>query len=143
MLYTIGYEKKSVEEFVDCLKSYDIDTLVDVREIPISRKKGFSKTLLSEFLEKSGIEYIHIKELGSPRDLRHKLYTDGDYQYFFKEYSKYIKSNKKIVQELYQKLLKKISCLMCYEKQPEQCHRSIVAQEIKKVNGNSLVVKHI
>ena len=96
MLYTVGYEKKSVEEFVDCLKSYDIDTLVDVREIPLSRKKGFSKTLLSEFLEKSGIEYVHIKELGSPKELRNKLYADGDYQYFFKEYSKYIKSKKKL-----------------------------------------------
>jgi len=59
MLYTIGYESKSIDNFISKLKNNDISILVDVREIPISRKNGFSKKLFSESLNKNGIGYIH------------------------------------------------------------------------------------
>jgi len=52
MSYTIGYQSKSIDDLISQLKSHDISTLVDVREIPISRKKGFSKTVFSEYLNK-------------------------------------------------------------------------------------------
>lgn len=61
-LYTIGYEGRNLNEFVSRLKYSGISTLVDVREIPISRKKGFSKTTLSQFLREYDIDYLHLKE---------------------------------------------------------------------------------
>ncbi len=142
-LYTIGYEGKSLDEFVNQLKDFHISTLVDVREVPFSRKKGFSKTPLSQYLNEYDIEYIHLKELGSPKPLREKVRLDGDYEYFFREYSKYIKSQIRVIEKLYQIILDKICCIMCYEKEPRNCHRFIVAEEIKRRDGNSLMVKHI
>ena len=143
MIYTIGYESKNIDEFISNLKSHRISALVDVREIPISRKAGFSKSKLSERLQNSEIDYIHIRELGSPKHLRNKLKQDGDIKYFFNEYSKYINSKKIVLEQLHQLILKKISCLMCFEKFPEKCHRTIVAKEIKKINNNGLLIKHI
>lgn len=90
VLFTIGYEGRDLEEFADRLKNFDVDTLVDVRDIPLSRKKGFSKTPLSQYLQEVGIEYIHIKPLGSPKELREKVKEDGDYEYFYQEFSDYI-----------------------------------------------------
>lgn len=142
-IYTMGYESRNLDVFVDRLKDFGISTLVDVREVPISRKKGFSKTPLSQYLKEYDIEYVHLKKLGSPKNLREKVRCDGDYDHFFREYSKHIKLQMRIIEELYQIVLDKICCIMCYEKLPENCHRSIVAEEIKKFDGNGLVVKHI
>ena len=81
--------------------------------------------------------------MGSPKQLREKVRSDGDHDYFVREYSKYLKTQMKIIEELYQIISAKICCIMCYERLPENCHRSIVAGEIKKFDGNGLVVKHI
>ncbi len=142
-LYTIGYEGKSIDGFINHLKQEGISTLVDVREIPISRKKGFSKTILSQHLKKNNIEYVHFKKLGSPKLLRKKVFVDNDYNYFFKEYSKYLKTQIDIIEELYQTILSETCCLMCFEKEAEYCHRKIVAEEIKNRDGNGLKIKHI
>lgn len=142
-LYTIGYEGRTLNEFVGQLKEFDISILVDVRENPFSRKKGFSKTPLSQYLKEYDIEYLHLKTLGSPKPLRQKLRLDGNYDYFFEEYSKYIKSQMRIIEELYRIILTKICCIMCYEREPQDCHRFIVAQEIKRWDGNGLTIKHI
>ena len=83
-LLTIGYEGRAIDEFIARLKQFNISRLIDVREIPLSRKPGFSKTSLRERLEDEKIEYVHIKALGSPSPIRNKLKTDWDYDYFFK-----------------------------------------------------------
>lgn len=142
-LLTIGYEGREIDEFVDCLKQFNISRLVDVREIPLSRKNGFSKSALSERLENENIQYIHIKALGSPSSIRNKLKSDWDYKYFFKEYSKYLSENIEIIEELYENILDGISCIMCVERLPEQCHRSLIADRIKEYDGNRIKIKHI
>jgi len=60
MIYTIGYEERTLEEFIEQLKLFNISTLVDIRENPFSRKKGFSKNALAQSLEENGIEYLHL-----------------------------------------------------------------------------------
>lgn len=142
-LYTIGYEGKNIYSFINHLKQAGISTLVDIREIPISRKKGFSKTILSEHLKENNIGYIHLKKLGSPKSLRKKVFEDNDYDYFFKEYSKYLKTQLDIIEELHQTILSETCCLMCFEKEAEYCHRKIVAEEIKIRDGNGLKINHI
>jgi len=142
-LYTIGYEGRDLYGFVNKLKDLSISTLIDVREYPLSRKKGFSKTLLSQYLKKNKIQYFHLKKLGSPKSLRIKVRLDSNYTYFFKEYSKYIKSQKGTIEELYQIIVNGICCIMCYEKEPNYCHRSIIAEELIKRDGNGLLIKHI
>ena len=143
MLYTIGYESKNIEEFISQLKTNNIATLVDVREIPISRKKGFSKTIFSEFLNKNGIEYIHLKKLGSPKNLRNELKQDKNYTSFFEKYLGYLKLHRDIINDLYKIILEKNCCIMCYESLPSRCHRKIICNEIEKIDGNGLKIKHL
>ncbi len=142
-LYTIGYQERNLGDFICELKTFGISVLIDVREIPVSRKRGFSKTCLSQYLEENDIQYIHLRDLGSPKPLREKLRSDGDYSNFFKEYQKYIKSQVGLIEYLHQMVSDNICCLMCYEKISKTCHRSIVANEVKKIDGNSLKVIHI
>lgn len=142
-IYTIGYEGLEIEEFINRLKNFNITRLIDVREIPLSRKKGFSKSVLSERLEEANIEYLHFKSLGSPSDIRDKLRTDGDYNYFFKAYSKYLANNMDAVTEIHSYIKDGINCLMCFERLPNKCHRLAVVNKIKEYDGNGLKIKHI
>ncbi|OQA46431.1 MAG: hypothetical protein BWY46_02011 [Firmicutes bacterium ADurb.Bin300] len=142
-LLTIGYEGRAIDEFVDRLKQFNISRLIDVREIPLSRKPGFSKTSLRERLEDEHIEYVHVKALGSPSDIRNKLKTDWDYDYFFKAYGKYLSQNMQVVKEVYQFISDGVNCIMCFERFPEKCHRTAVADKIKEYDGNGLKIKHI
>lgn len=142
-LHTIGYEGRDIDGFISELQESGIDTLVDVRDIPLSRKKGFSKTPLSERLKENNIEYIHLKELGSPKDLREKVKADGDYEYFFNEYSEYIQTQTQVMENLYRVVINNNSCIMCFEKDPSTCHRLILAQELKRKDGDSLTINHI
>lgn len=143
-LYTIGYEDRNIGDFINRLQYFGIETLIDVREVPISRKPGFSKGKLRESLEIANIKYIHVKELGSPKDLRQKLYDDKDYDYFFEEYRNYLNTKVKTVEDLYgYAIVNEACCLMCMEREPIYCHRKIVAEKIKEVDGNGLKIKHI
>src|SRR3989338_981177 len=133
---TIGYEGRAIDEFVDRLKQFNISRLIDVREIPLSRKPGFSKTSLRERLEDENIEYVHVKALGSPSAIRNKLKTDWDYDYFFKAYCKYLFQNMEVVKEVYQFISDGVNCILCFERFPEKCHRTAVADKIKEFDGN-------
>lgn len=143
-VFTIGYEKRTLEEFLGRLKKHNIKVLIDVREIPASRKAGFSKGKLSEILRSNNIDYIHVKDLGSPKPLRERLHQNNDYDAFFDGYRSYIDCKTEIVEELYRKVVsRETSCLMCMERLPEYCHRKIVAEKIKEIDGNGLVITHI
>jgi uncharacterized protein (DUF488 family) len=142
-LLTIGYEGRNIDDFISCLKQYNTTCLIDVREIPISRKNGFSKRSLKGRLENENIKYIHIKALGTPSVIRKKLRADKDYNSFFNEYSKYLTNNIDIIRNLYNNIFEGTSCLMCFERSHEKCHRSIVANKIKEFNGEKIKIKHI
>jgi len=142
-LYTIGYEGRGIQQFINLLQEYQITRLIDVREIPLSRKKGFSKTGLQERLAKEKIEYVHIRALGSPREIRHKLRLDSNYAAFFEAFKNHLSQNLGSVADIYQYLTDGINCIMCFESHPERCHRSTVAQKVKEHGGNGLAIKHI
>ena len=142
-ILTIGYEGREIGEFVDRLKRFSVSRLIDVRELPLSRKKGFSKSVLKERLKEEDIEYTHMKALGSPSSVRKKLKSDLDYDYFFGAYSKHLSNNMEAVKEVYQFISDNIICIMCYERFPNKCHRSAVANKIKEYDGNGLKIKHI
>ena len=143
VLYTIGYEGRGVEEFVDRLKEFGVTRRIDVREIHLSRKKGFSKTALGQRLKDESIEYVHYKALGSPSEIRHKLRADWDYDYFFKAFSDYLAGKMDVIEQVYNHLSDGVNCLMCFEYNHEQCHRSCVATRVKEYNGSYVSVEHI
>jgi uncharacterized protein (DUF488 family) len=74
-LFTLGYQKRDLEEFIDLLRTASINVLVDVRETPWSHKPGFSKGALSDALAAAGIDYVHAKFAGNPKRLRADAHT--------------------------------------------------------------------
>lgn len=142
-LFTVGYEGKSLDAFLDHLEENAIGCLVDVREIAFSRKKGFSKTALSEALEGRGIQYVHLKTLGSPTPLRKELKSGGDYEKFFRGMEKHLATQQEGLEQAYDHVVRMRCCLMCYENLAAMCHRKVVARKIKERDGNGLEVMHI
>jgi uncharacterized protein (DUF488 family) len=133
-IYTIGYEGASIEDFISILKTHRITSLLDVREIPLSRRKGFSKKALAQALESSGIEYRHERGLGSPKDIRDELHKDKNYSKFFFLFEKYLETQQELLQALGEKLDGNI-VLMCYERDPNTCHRRVVATHLTNLTG--------
>lgn len=142
-LFTIGYEGIDIDNFITHLKDNAIDCLLDIREIPLSRKCGFSKTALSERLSQENIYYVHFGELGSPKPIREKLKANRDYSAFFKKMDKYLASKIETIENAYYYVREKTCCLMCFERLAATCHRKIVARKIKELDGNNLQIKNI
>lgn len=132
-VYTIGYEGRTIMSFIEALSSNGIQRIIDIRETPISRKAGFSKSLLSHYLESVGIDYIHIKGLGSPKPIRDRLHQTNNYSEFFNAYRDYIGGHFEYIQEAWELAEDKKTCLMCFEKKPQECHRSVVADYMLQV----------
>jgi uncharacterized protein (DUF488 family) len=127
VLYTIGYEGRSIEAFVNVLIKNDIRLLCDVRKNPLSRKFGFSKSKLSHIIQTVGIGYIHIPDLGIESDKRSSLATVEDYQRLFSDYAKTLPNRKPRLEQLYSLLHSNSRiALMCYEHEPEMCHRHVI-----------------
>lgn len=138
-LFTVGYESMEIENFVAKLIRNGVKTLVDVREKPISRKKGFAKTALSGALESGGIKYIHIRELGSPSDARKGLHDNNDWVEFSEKYIQHLAGQREILVELSITIKKGLFCLMCFERDFNQCHRSLLAKELQKLSNIEVI----
>lgn len=134
-LCSIGYEGKSLEEYLNALIREDIKVLCDVRKNPISRKYGFSKTTLMNALATLGIEYAHCPGLGIDSSLRGTLESQADYDRLFDVYENTtLKSNHEGIVELFELLKKrKRIAVTCYERLPQQCHRTRVAKSIMRL----------
>lgn len=127
-LATIGYEGASIPDFIATLKLVGIETVVDVRELPLSRRKGFSKNALSGFLQAAGIGYLHLRDLGDPKDGREAA-REGRVADFRRIYSKHLRTVRAqlALTELRAIVASTDACLLCYEREPNQCHRTMVA----------------
>ena len=128
--YTIGYEKKTIDQFLKLLETKKICTLVDVRKNPISQyKPEFSKENLKETLSKNGIRYVHYPELGVPSEIRRKLGETGDYDWFFKQYDENVVPK---LDEVDLETLNHPIAIMCVELDPTKCHRHRIALALEK-----------
>lgn len=140
-IYLTGYEQETIDEFLIKLKKERITTVIDIREKPLSRKNGFSKFTLKKLLEKKGINYFHLQDLGSPETLRNKLKHDSDYLNFFREYRKYLHNKPKLIKKTLDVIYSNgRSVLLCFEKEHEHCHRTIVASELLKCDSNLQII---
>lgn len=140
MLFTIGYEGKSVEAFMNSLIQNDIRLLCDVRKNPLSRKFGFSKGKLQHIAERIGITYIHIPALGIESEKRSSLDTIDDYKSLFRDYEETLPNLKEPLKQVYSLLLSNNRiALMCYEKEPIMCHRHVIRDYlVQKYNVRSM-----
>lgn len=137
MISTIGYERASLEDFVATLTLSGVEVLVDIRDRAQSRRKGFSKTALSDALADAGIDYLHLRELGDPKEGREAA-RSGDFHRFRKVFAQVMAS------EAGQSALQRIEelsentsiCLMCYERDEKTCHRKIVSDSLEGKTGH-------
>jgi uncharacterized protein (DUF488 family) len=130
-ILTIGYESSSLEDFIATLKQQGVNWLLDIREYPGSRRKGFSKNILKEELASHGIAYHHEKRLGSPRDIRHQLREDSNYTVYFQAFDQYIDTQMDLIENLSGQLTGTV-VLLCYERDYKICHRSSVAKRFEQ-----------
>lgn len=145
VLYTIGYEGISLEEYLMRLIKNDVKVLVDVRRNPLSMKYGFSKTSLSKFCNILNIDYIHFPQVGIESEHRQELNSQKDYDILFEKYkqnnlTKTIDIQNKILNLLIEK--QRIA-LTCFEADVCQCHRTHLAEAISLNPNFSYEVKHI
>lgn len=145
ILFTIGYEGISLEEYLVRLLKNDVKVLVDVRNNPLSMKYGFSKTLLKRYCESLGIKYVHIPEVGIQSEQRQELNTQADYDKLFTVYRKQNLTKTTKAQTDILNLLKanKRIALTCFEANICQCHRKHLAEAIETLPGFEYKVEHI
>jgi uncharacterized protein (DUF488 family) len=136
-MYTVGYEGRAVEDFINVLKLAGVNRVVDVRKLPLSRKKGFSKTRLGSALHEAGIEYVHLKAAGNPHlEYRH------DVQRCLRMYGGYIDEHPEVIDQLAKLALDTETALLCVEADPHVCHRSILVDRMQE-KGVRLAIRHL
>ncbi|MDX6582607.1 MAG: hypothetical protein QOI10_1791 [Solirubrobacterales bacterium] len=133
VLFTIGYEDHSVpESLVKALVAADVEVLVDVRDLPLSRRRGFSKTALGEALRDAGLEYRHIRALGNPKPLR-DLYRNGQQAKGERLYRAHLRNGSSgAVDELAELIPTEAVCVLCFEADHRSCHRAVIVEELEK-----------
>jgi len=132
-LFTIGYEQVSASAVLDELERAGVKLLVDVRAVTSSRRAGFSKNQLAASLDQHGISYIHLAGLGTPKEGRLAA-RKGDVGTLKRIYNAHLKTAaaKHDLGELADLALKAGPvCLLCYERDHTNCHRTFIAELIK------------
>ena len=145
ILFTIGYEGISLEEYLNRLIKNDVKVLVDVRNNPLSQKYGFSKNQLQGFCKSLNIEYLHFGEVGIESKHRQVLNNQNDYNTLFNSYKKETIPNTLTTQKKILNLLieKQRIALTCFEANICQCHRKHLADAITNLPGWAFELKHI
>ena len=134
-LYTAGYEGLSIGQFIARLKAAGVDAVFDVRQLPLSRKKGFSKTAFSEALREADIAYFHMPIFGCPRPIRDQYKGDGNWQRYETAFNAYLSEQAEAVAKLANVAKKTTGCLVCFEADYNYCHRNLVANAVMGVGG--------
>lgn len=126
-VYTIGYHGRALPSFVHLLQEHGVKKVLDVRELPLSRQKGFSKGTLSEALSAGGIEYVHLREAGNPF---RKLATSAEE--CLGMYRSHLKGKPKVLDLLEGELNGEPTAILCLEAEPSHCHRSVITDLLRK-----------
>lgn len=130
-IFTIGYEGATVPEFVAALRQAGVERVIDVRALPLSRRPGFSKSPLRAALEEAGIEYVHLKALGTPSEGRTAARA-GRHADMERIYAGQLELPEAMAQsaQMLDLAAEKPSALLCMEREPAHCHRSLLLKAV-------------
>ncbi len=130
-LGSVGYEKfKDSGDFASMLAAHGVERLIDVRELPISRRRGYAKTALADAMARSGIEYMHLRELGNPKPYR-DLCKSGRLDLGREKYMRFLLGERRHALEALVRLLgEKRTALMCVEHDATTCHRNVIFEAL-------------
>lgn len=138
-LFTLGYEGLDLPSFIALLQKAGVKTVVDVRELPLSRKKGYSKTAFGATLSEHGIAYLHAPQLGCPKPIRDQYRVDRDWSAYTRGFLAHLKTTPSEVLELAKLSRATAACLVCFEADFRMCHRTYVARAVCRQGGPSVV----
>jgi len=132
VLFTIGYEGVDPERVTAALRDAGVATLADVRAVAASRKRGFSKTVLAAGLTEAGIGYTHLRGLGTPKAGREAARADdaGLMRRIYCEEVLETGTGRAALDELAALAASGPTCLLCFERDPERCHRRILGERL-------------
>lgn len=144
-VFTLGYQMRSIDEYIDELLEAGVDLVVDVRETPWSHKRGFSKTKLREALREAGIDYVHLKFAGNPKALRRNA---SSHAACLADYDRHIQEQPGIISRFADQLRDWTgagvkACLLCYERHPDDCHRAVLLNRVLEEMEVPVVVEHL
>lgn len=133
MLATIGYERATLADFIATLQRVNVDVLIDIRERAQSRRPGFSKKSLATALDEAGISYLHLPELGDPKEGRDAARA-GNMTRFADVFRGVLAtpSAQAAMRQIEGLATKRTVCLMCFERDQNDCHRKIVADSLEE-----------
>lgn len=134
-LLTAGYEGCDIGGFMATLLDSGVRTVVDVRELPLSRKKGFSKSAFSAALAHAGMAYLHAPALGCPKPIRDRYRADLDWQAYTRDFLAHLQTQEAPVRELVKLSRSTTACLVCFEADYTLCHRTYVARAARQHGG--------
>jgi uncharacterized protein (DUF488 family) len=138
-VFTIGYEGLDIDTFLSLLDQHGIETIVDIRELPLSRKRGFSKNALAIALESAGFGYIHVHALGCPKPVRDRYRVDADWKRYTRGFQKHLRGQQDALEQLSTLATDAHCALLCYEADFNLCHRSLVADALHEQYGSEVL----
>ncbi len=129
-IFTIGYEGATMDSFLAALKEAGVEQVIDVRALPLSRRPGFSKNTLAATLKDNGIDYVHLKALGTPKPARDAA-KKGDWQTMERVYAGQLHLPEAQAQAAQLRSLAagRPSAVLCFEHDPKHCHRTMLLRE--------------
>jgi uncharacterized protein (DUF488 family) len=135
-LATIGYESATQGEVIGKLKDAGVEVVIDVRAVASSRRAGFSKTLLAASLHEAGIDYVHFRDLGTPKPGRDAA-RKGHVAEMHEIYEAHLAEPAAQLQlaQATEIAGERKAALLCYEADAAGCHRRIVADRIHAATG--------
>ncbi|HST37281.1 MAG TPA: DUF488 domain-containing protein [Allosphingosinicella sp.] len=130
-IFTIGYEGATQAELIAALQAAGVECVIDVRAVPMSRKPGFSKNVLAVGLSEAGIDYIHLKALGTPPAGREAA-RKGDMATMERIYALQLETPEAGAEAARMIALaaERPSALLCFERDPARCHRTPLREAI-------------
>lgn len=121
----VGYEGHTLESFLELLVGAGIQRVIDVRALPLSRRRGFSKTPLSRALAERGIEYVHVRTAGNPfRDRKEPV------ERRLALYAAHLAGHPAVLADVEAAVGESKAALLCVEADPRHCHRSLIAGQL-------------
>ena len=142
-LMTIGYAGASQQAVFRTLLYHDVAALIDIRETPLSRKPGMSRKGLTAAVAQYGLKYEHMRDLGTPRDIRYQRKADNDFDAFREAYTAHLATQDEAMHNLLRRALTERCCLLCYEAPASECHRWFVAERAVQMSDGALTVVHL
>ena len=137
---TIGYERAPLDQVIDRLHAGGVELVIDVRAVAASRRAGYSKTILGTSLGAAGLDYLHLRDLGTPKPGRDAARAGraAEMQAIFRQHLA-TSAAQAALEAAIVAASDRRACLLCYEEDPACCHRTLVAEAISARTGAKIV----